>query len=175
MSLDYSDSDSDEGNWGEESGYGDYESASAWDAGGDGAAGWDEPAWSAGDQSADDMGAAAGDGPSPYGDMFNGPPMTAMAMGNEPPELTPENPEIPEGIGQEYTVDPELEELAAKVARGEMTAEEAAAARAGAATATESGGILSTMSGLLTTIGSAFSNFIPPMPSWLFRGGREEA
>jgi hypothetical protein len=60
----------------------------------------------------------------------------------------------------------------AKVARGEMTAEEAMAARAGAA-ATESGGILGTISGLLTTIGSAFSNFIPPMPRSFFPGGEE--
>jgi hypothetical protein len=172
--VDYSDSDSysDEGDWGQESGYGDYESAPAWDGGGDGAADWDEPAWGAGDQSAYDMGADAGDWSSPYGDMFNGPPMTAMAMGAGPPELTPGNPEIPEGIGQEYTVDAELEELAAKVARGEMTAEEAMAARAGAA-ATESGGILGTISGLLTTIGSAFSNFIPPMPRSFFPGGEE--
>ncbi|HKA89581.1 MAG TPA: hypothetical protein VKE22_18080 [Haliangiales bacterium] len=170
MSLDYSDDESEEGNWGQDTGYGDYDSGSAWDGGGDGAADWD-----GGASSAYDMGAATGDGASPYGDMFNGPLMTGMAMGAEPPELTPENPEIPEGIGQEYTVDPELEELAAKVARGEMTAEEAAAARAGAGAAAESGGILSSVSSLLTTIGSTFVNFIPPMPSWLFRGGREEA
>jgi fatty acid synthase, bacteria type len=60
---------------------------------------------------------------------------------NGPPELGPGNLEIPAGIEQEYTVSAKLEELSARLARGEITLAEAeaemAAAESGAAAAGE--------------------------------------
>jgi hypothetical protein len=139
-------------------------SASPWDPGGGDAAGSTDGGDASYAASAYDSGAGSGAAPSPYGDMFDGPAATAMTFGGEPPELTPQSPEIPEGIGQEYTVDPELEELAAKVARGEMTAAEASGSR----------GILATLWSMWTTIGSSFVNFLPPIPKSILRAGTPE-
>jgi hypothetical protein len=58
----------------------------------------------------------------------------ALAAEAPPAQVNMSNLEIPSGFGQEYQVDAETEEVLAKLARGEMTAEEAMA-QAGKASA----------------------------------------
>ena len=140
-------------------------SSSVWDGGGGGSGGADFGS-AFGDGAASVFGGGGGGGESPYGDMFNGP-VTGAMMNGEPPQLTPGNTEMPEGIGEEYTVDPELEETLAKIARGETTAAEAAAAGAGES----GGGILSTIGNVLSGIGGALVDVLPPIPRSILRGG----
>jgi hypothetical protein len=126
-------------------------------------------------------GAGGSGGGSPYGDMFgDGSDALAAAGVGGPPELGPDGLDIPEGIEQEYTVSPELEDLAARVARGELSAEDAqklmnqggkgagegAAEGAGEAAgeaAAEGESLVGQVGSGLASIGSKLTSVFPPV------------